>query len=194
MSYIIQRRTLCTYWRVAIVFASFYRFCVDGQTQFEFARCGSVLKKKNLGKRSDKPVLIVVIQLHRLRVKICQNSSTEWTYPSHENKPLTPWQWKLSKGEVNAWNILSLIIDIANPSNTRLKSGEIYPDVHGTGCFPLPTWTNQRQIYLFSFFFLNRATKACQSLAVIGNLMSLLNGKVKFHLKKRFLNTWASIW
>ena len=47
---------------------------MDGQTRFEFTRCGGVpfffkKKKKTLRKRSDKPVLIVVIQLHRFRVK-----------------------------------------------------------------------------------------------------------------------------
>lgn len=46
---------------------------MDGQTRFEFTRCGGVpffkKKKKTLRKRSDKSVLIVVIQLHRFRVK-----------------------------------------------------------------------------------------------------------------------------
>ena len=48
---------------------------MDGQTRFEFTRCGGVpfffflKKKKTFRKRSDKPVLIVVIQLHRFRVK-----------------------------------------------------------------------------------------------------------------------------
>ena len=47
---------------------------MDGQTRFEFTRCGGVpflkrKKKKTLRKRSDKPVLIVVIQHHRFRVK-----------------------------------------------------------------------------------------------------------------------------
>ena len=39
------------------------------------------------------------------------------------------------------------------------------------------------------FFFENRATKTCQSLVVIGNLMPFFSGKVKSHLKKKFLNT-----
>ena len=35
--------------------------------------------------------------------------------------------------------------------------------------------------------FENRATKKCQSLALIGNLMALLTGKEKSHLKKKLL-------
>ena len=44
-------------------------------------------------------------------------------------------------------------------------------------------------IYIYTWFFENRATKTCQSLALIGNLMSLLTRKVKSHLKKKVLNT-----
>ena len=47
---------------------------------------------------------------------------------------------------------------------------------------------------MYTWFFENRATKTCQSLALIGNLMALITWKVKSHLKKKFLNTWASIW
>ena len=43
------------------------------------------------------------------------------------------------------------------------------------------------------FFFLNPATKTCQCLALIVNLMPLLIGKIKSHLKKKFLNARASI-
>ena len=44
------------------------------------------------------------------------------------------------------------------------------------------------------FFFENRATKTCQSLELIVNLMPLLTGKIKSHLKKKLLNARASIW
>ena len=46
---------------------------------------------------------------------------------------------------------------------------------------------------MYTWFFENRATKTCQFLALIGNLMALITWKVKSHLKKKFLNTWASI-
>ena len=42
--------------------------------------------------------------------------------------------------------------------------------------------------YIYSWFFENRATKTCQSLALIGNLMALVARKVKSHLKKKLLN------
>ena len=47
---------------------------------------------------------------------------------------------------------------------------------------------------MYTCFFENRTTKTCQSLALIGNLMALVTWKVKSHLKKKFLNTWTSIW
>ena len=47
---------------------------------------------------------------------------------------------------------------------------------------------------IYTCFFENRATKKFQSLALIGNLMALVTWKVKSHLKKKLLNTWASIW
>ena len=48
-------------------------------------------------------------------------------------------------------------------------------------------------LYIPVFFFLNPATKTCQCLALIVNLMPLLIGKIKSHLKKKFLNARASI-
>ena len=47
---------------------------------------------------------------------------------------------------------------------------------------------------MYTWFLENRATKTCQSLATTGNLMALVTWKVNPHLKKKFLNTWASIW
>ena len=43
------------------------------------------------------------------------------------------------------------------------------------------------------FFFENRATKICQSLELVVNLMPLLIEKIKSHLKKKLLNARASI-
>ena len=38
----------------------------------------------------------------------------------------------------------------------------------------------------YTWFYENRATKTCQCLALIGNLMPLFTGKVKSHRKKKF--------
>ena len=48
-------------------------------------------------------------------------------------------------------------------------------------------------LYVPVFFFENRATKTCKSLELIVNLMPLLTGKIKSHLKKKLLNARASI-
>ena len=43
---------------------------------------------------------------------------------------------------------------------------------------------NYKYINTYTWFFESRVTKTCQPLALIGNLMPLLTGKVKSHLKK----------
>ena len=43
---------------------------------------------------------------------------------------------------------------------------------------------NYKYINTYTWFSENRATKTCQPLALIGNIMPLLTGKVKSHLKK----------
>ena len=43
---------------------------------------------------------------------------------------------------------------------------------------------NYKYINTYTWFFESRATKTCQPLALIRNLMPLLTGKVKSHLKK----------
>ena len=48
-------------------------------------------------------------------------------------------------------------------------------------------------VLLYTCFFENPATKTCQSPALIGDLTPLRTGKVKSHLKKKLLNTRASI-
>ena len=48
-------------------------------------------------------------------------------------------------------------------------------------------------LYISGFFFENRATKTCQSLKLVVNLMPLLIEKIKSHLKKKLLNARASI-
>ena len=48
-------------------------------------------------------------------------------------------------------------------------------------------------VLLYTWFFENPATKTCQSPALIGDLTPLRTGKVKSHLKKKLLNTRASI-
>ena len=47
--------------------------------------------------------------------------------------------------------------------------------------------------YIYTWFFENRASNKCPSLTLIGNLMTILTGNVKSHLKNKFLNTQASI-
>ena len=46
----------------------------------------------------------------------------------------------------------------------------------------------------YTCFFLKTGLLKHVSPALIGNLMLFLTGKVKPHLKKKFLNIWASIW
>ena len=48
-------------------------------------------------------------------------------------------------------------------------------------------------MYNYTWFFENRASNKCLSLTLIGNLMTIITGKVKSHLKNKFLNTQASI-
>ena len=71
--------------------------------------------------------------------------------------------------------------------NTTIFFSNLYPLCSNLNASLL---LNQICLFFFCFFFFeNRATKTCQSLALISNLMSLLSGNVKSHLKKRFLNT-----
>ena len=55
-----------------------------------------------------------------------------------------------------------------------------------------PLCSNSDASLLLNHIYLvieKRATKTCQCLALIGNIMPLLSGNVKSQLKKKFLNT-----
>ena len=58
----------------------------------------------------------------------------------------------------------------------------------GVGNWPIFLFSRIIINVIIPGFLKNRATKICQSLALIGDLMALVTWKVKSHLKKKLLN------